>query len=250
MNKLGTAVLVFSILLIGQAASADTDATSETLGEAPDGPRVPFSQKGGMLLPKEHSVYLRTNDEWTGFSTFFLGYRYALSDWVNIAAEGGISAIPHVYLGALLLYLKLYESPDGFLFIGARTRTGYRYQDSDFSGDGWSNIVGDNYLVLKRNGMYFALDLTVALRFGYQRRSAVYYTLYPRFDVDFVDENDRIQLLFSPGMLGYEFRFKRNQQWSFAVEAGYAFPLPWDSIPAGQWVNFPCLANLGFYYRI
>jgi hypothetical protein len=34
------------------------------------------------------------------------------------------------------------------------------------------------------------------------------------------------------------------------VEAGYAFPLPWNSIPAGQWVNFPSLANLGFYFRL
>jgi len=168
---------------------------------------------------------------------------------VNISVEGAASLIPHVYLGSLLVYFKIFESRDGFFFIGARTRSGYRYQDSDFSDEKWHNIVGENYLVLKRNGMFFALDLTIALRFGSDRRVALYYSIYPRFDVDFVDDDDRVQLLFSPIVLGCEFRFRRNQNWSFAIEAGYAFPVPWDSIPAGKWVNFPSLANFGFYRR-
>lgn len=35
-----------------------------------------FLQKGGMLRVGEHSFYLRTNDEWTGFSTVLAGYRF------------------------------------------------------------------------------------------------------------------------------------------------------------------------------
>ena len=66
-----------------------------------------FCQKGGMMRTGEHSFYLRTNDEWTGFSTFKLGYRYAVTDYFNIAIEGGASPIPHVYIGALLLHFKI-----------------------------------------------------------------------------------------------------------------------------------------------
>lgn len=208
-----------------------------------------FSQKGGMLLPGEHSVFLRTNDEWTGFSTFYLGYRYAFSRFFNIGFEAAASPIPHVYLASFLMHFRLFESRSGLVFIGAKTHVGYRYQDSDFSSGNWENIVGKNYLVSKRNGMLFILDLTVALRFGDLRRFALYYTIYPRLDVDFVDESDRAQLMFSPGMLGFEFRFRKNPMWSFAVEAGYTMPLPFSSIEKGKWVNFPSLANMGFYYR-
>jgi hypothetical protein len=240
---------LFAFLLSAAKLSADTAHPQEGDSVPTQEPGVVFSQKGGMLIPREHSVYLRTNDEWTGFSTFYLGYRFGLHEYVNIAVEAAASAIPHVYIGSMLLYFKLFESQSGLVFIGARTRTGYRYQDSDFSSESWESIVGENYLTLKRNGLFFALDLTIALRFGHNRRSAVYYSIYPRFDVDFVDEDDRLHFLFSPAVLGFEFRFKRNQQWSFAVEAGYAFPIPWDSIPRGKWVNFPSLANFGFYYR-
>jgi hypothetical protein len=208
-----------------------------------------FSQKGGMLLPKEHSVFLRTNDEWTGFSTFYLGYRYALNNYINIGAEAAASPIPHVYLASFLMHFRLFQSKSGLVFIGAKTHISYRYQDSDFSSGGLENIVGPDYLVTKRNGMLFILDLTVALRFGDFRRFALYYSIYPRVDVDFVDDADRSQLMFSPGMLGLEFRFRKNPLWSFAVEAGYTMPLPWSSIPKGEWVNFPSLANMGFYYR-
>ena len=222
-----------------------TDIASASTAADP----VVFSQKGGMLVRDENQVYLRTNDEWTGFSTFYVGYRRGLTDIVNPAVEIAASPIPHVYLANLLLYFKLYESPNKRLFIGARTRTGYRYQDSDFSGKKWERIVNKNYLTLKRNGLLLALDLTVALRLGEQRRFAIYYTLYPRIDIDFVDNDDRVHVLFAPVVLGYEYRFRRHRMWSFAIEAGYAFPLPFDSIPKGRWVNFPSLANIGIYYR-
>ena len=113
----------------------------------------------------------------------------------------------------------------------------------------WKKIVNDNYLTLKRNGMLLALDLTLSLRFGAERRFSLYYTIYPRVDIDFADENDRVYFLFSPVVIGYELRFKKNRMMSFAIEAGYAFPIPFDSIPKGKWVNFPSLANMGFYYR-
>lgn len=230
---------LFSICLVlvySSAVFSDTDP-------------VVFSQKGGMLAPDENQVYLRTNDEWTGFSTFYVGYRRGLADIVNPAVEIAASPIPHVYLANLLLYFKLFESKSKRLFIGARTRTGYRYQDSDFSSEKWERIVNDNYLTLKRNGILLALDLTVALRLGIEKRYTIYYTLYPRFDIDLIDERDRVHILFSPIVLGFEFRFRNYRMWSFAVEAGYAFPLPFDSIPKGKWVNFPSLANMGFYYR-
>lgn len=207
-----------------------------------------FSQKGGMLLTGEHSVYLRTNDEWNGFSSFYIGYRYGATDFFQISFEVGAAAIPHVYLAAVLTHWRLYESPNKFLFIGLRTRTGYRYQDSDFSSEGWE-WLGDNYLTLQRNGIYMAFDFTIALRFGRDRRHTLYYSIYPRIDIDFVDAANRVHVLFSPVMLGYELRWRRFPNWSFAIEAGYTFPIPWDSIPEGQWVNFPSLGNFGFYRR-
>ncbi|MCP4602971.1 MAG: hypothetical protein GY847_21055 [Proteobacteria bacterium] len=208
-----------------------------------------FSQKGGMLETGNHSVYLRTNDEWTGFSTLYLGYRYGFSDFFNLAVEGAASPIPHVYIGSVLLYFRNYESSSKSLFFGTRTRLGYRYQDSDFSGDKWVNIVGENYLTLKRNGVFFAVDLTIAYRPGKVKRHALYYSVYPRIDVDFVDNEERVHFLFSPVVLGYEYRFRRNPNFSFAIETGYAFPIPWNSIEEGRWVNFPSLGNIGFYFR-
>ncbi len=241
----------FLMILVGTTLSV-TVQTAWADGTKPIGPGmedVVFSQKGGMLMPKEHSVFLRTNDEWTGFSTIYLGYRYAVNDWFNVGGEVAASAIPHVYLAAFLMHFKLFESKSGLFFLGAKTHIGYRYQDSDFSKDPWPGIVGDNYLVSHRNGMYFILDLTAAIRFGDFRRFAFYYSIYPRVDVDFVNASDRSQLMFSPGMVGFEFRFRKNPKWSYAVEAGYTMPLPYSSVPAGQWVNFPSLANMGFYYR-
>lgn len=235
-----------AIILFG-TTTARAGETAETVH--PRMGDLVFSQKGGMLLPGEHSVFLRTNDEWTGFSTAYLGYRYAFCNWFNMGFEAAASPIPHVYLASFLMHFKLFESRSGLVFIGAKTHMGYRYQDSDFSTEQWTGIVGENYLVAKRNGMFFVLDLTVALRFGDFRRFAFYYSIYPRVDVDFVDGSDRSQLMFSPGMVGFEFRFRKNPLWSFAVEAGYTMPLPYSSIPEGEWVNFPSLGNMGFYYR-
>ena len=205
-----------------------------------------FSQKSGLLRPGDHSFYIRTNDEWTGFSTFFAGYRYGVSDAFNIAVEGGASPIPHVYLAAVLLHFRLYETPGKIFFLGLRIRTGYRYQDSDFSGWG---AGFENYLDLERNGIYLAGDLTAAFRIGKYKQFAVYYSIYPRVDIDFIDAANRVYFLFSPVMAGFEARFGRRMRWSFAVEGGYTFPIPWNAVPAGKWVNFPSLANLGLHYR-
>ena len=233
-----------------EAADTGAGAGEREGTEAADNDSVisVFSQKGGMLLRGEHSLYLRSNDEWTGFSTFFLGYRYGATDFFQIAFEAGASAIPHVYLGAVLTYWRFYESPNKFLFIGLRTRTGYRYQDSDFSPNGPVSI-GNNYLTLRRNGIYMAFDFTIAFRFGRDRRHTLYYSIYPRIDIDFVDSANRVYVMFSPVMLGYEFRWRRYPNWSFAIEGGYTFPLPWSSIPHGRWPNFPSLGNIGFYRR-
>lgn len=206
-----------------------------------------FCQKGGMMRRGEHLFYLRTNDEWTGFSTFKLGYGYAVTDYFNIAIEGGASPIPHVYIGALLLHFKIFETQNKFFFIGARFRFGYRYQDSNFNVPEWEPIVGKNYLQLKKHTFYIIPDFTVSFRFGPYRRFAIYYTIFPRFDIDL--EGGPTYIFISPIMAGFEVRFGYKMEWSFAIEGGYTFPLPWDSVPAGKWVNFPSLANFGFYYR-
>ncbi len=209
-----------------------------------------FLQKGGMMRVGEHSFYLRTDDQYTGFSTIFIGYRYGLTEYFNIAVEGGASPIPHVYFAALLLHFKIYETPKKLFFVGLRSHFGYKYQDIDMTSGFWPSVVGDNYLNLKRNGLYMIYDFTAAFRFGKYRRFAVYYTVYPRFDFDFFDRDNPIYVLFSPVTTGFEVRFpKKRFGWTFAIEAGYAFPLPWNSIPAGKWVNFPSLANISFNYR-
>ncbi|HOJ64726.1 MAG TPA: hypothetical protein PLE45_09935 [Spirochaetota bacterium] len=206
-----------------------------------------FCQKGGMMRTGEHSFYLRTNDEWTGFSTFKLGYRYAVTDYFNIAIEGGASPIPHVYIGALLLHFKIFETKNKFFFLGARFRFGYRYQDSNFNTPEWEPVVGKNYLQLKKHTFYIIPDITASFRFGPYRRFALYYTVFPRFDIDL--EGGPTYIFISPVMAGFEVRFGYKMEWSFAIEGGYTFPVPWDSVPAGKWVNFPSLANFGFYYR-
>ena len=176
LNCIFGAIVAMAFLLVAVPTAAEPQ--NDTLAGV-------FSQKGGMLLPGDHSVYLRTNDEWTGFSTFYLGYRYGVNRTFNIAVEAAASAIPHVYLVGLLTHWRFFESADHRVFIGLRTRTGYRYQDSDFSTPQWEGVVGEDYLVLKRNGVYLAADLTVALRFGQAKRHCVYYTIYPRADIDF-----------------------------------------------------------------
>lgn len=240
-------LVTFSIFSESDASWDGTFRSDETDDKTYD---PTFSQKGGMLLPGDHSFYSRTNDEWTGFSTFYLGYRFGVSRSFNIGVEGGFSAVPYVILANVLLYFRLFETPNRFFFLGLRIRAGYKYQDSDFSSDFWSGIVGDNYLTLQRNGIFVAADLTAAFRFGREKRHVFYYSLYPRLDFDFFNVENRVWVLFSPGMIGYEFRFGYNLRWSVAIESGYTFPIPWNSIPTGQWVNFPSLANIGIYYRI
>ena len=92
----------------------------------------------------------------------------------------------------------------------------------------------------------FATDLTVAIRFG-KYKNKRFYTVYPKFDFDLF--GGQTYILFAPVMTGYEVRFGKFMEWSFAAEFGYSFPLPWGSIPDGKWINFPSLANVGVHYR-
>lgn len=212
-----------------------------------------FSQKGGMIRPGEHSFYLSTNDEWTGFSTVMIGYRFGVSKAFNIAVEGGVSVIPHVYLASVLMHFKIFESKNGAFFAGTRIRFGYKYQDNDFSSATfWGGAFGEDYLTVKRNGLYLATDFTVAFRPDPKyRRHCIYYSFYPKLDIDFFDRDMTVIFMFAPVMIGYEVRFpKRGFRWTFAAEAGYVIPIPWNLVPAEKWVNFPCLANVTFSYRI
>ncbi len=203
-----------------------------------------FSQKGGMLRPMDHSFYFRTDDEWTGFSTLEFGYRFGAAEYFNVAVEFGVSPIPYVFLATALFHLKIYESPNKIFFMGTRIRVGYKYQDSDFRF-----MFGDTpYLNLKRQSIYLAPDVTVAFRFGRFKEFCVYYTAFPKFDFDIFDRTNT-QIFFCPVMLGFEVRFGTEMEWSFAIESGYTMPMPFDSVPTGEWVNFPSLANVGVHYR-
>jgi len=215
---------------------------------------VVFLQKAGMLRPQDHSFYFRTDDEWTGFSTIFLGYRYGVNEYFNIAFEGG-AGLPQVYLANLLLHFKIFESKNRYFFLGTRIRMGYKYQDADpvmfvknDNNDMGYMGLGKDYLTIEdRHSFYFATDLTAAVRFGKYRDHSFYYTIYPK--VDFNLQKPEVWVLFAPIMFGYEARFGRYMEWTFAVEAGYSFPLPWGSIPDGKWINFPSLANVSLNYR-
>ncbi|HOV14673.1 MAG TPA: hypothetical protein PK771_10345 [Spirochaetota bacterium] len=213
-----------------------------------------FSQKGGMLRPLDHSFYFRTDDEWTGFSTIYLGYRFAPAEYFNFAIEGGVG-LPQLYQANILLHFKIYETPNKFFFMGLRARGGYMYRHADksmfFVGvnneSGYMGFGKDYYTIENRHSIYFATDLTVALRFGKYKEQCVYYTIYPKFDFDLF--GGPTYILFAPVMTGYEVRFGKFMEWSFAAEFGYAFPLPWGSVPDGKWINFPSLANVGLHYR-
>ncbi len=208
-----------------------------------------FSQKGGMLYPGDHSFYFRTDDEWTGFSTIFLGYRYAVNEYFNIAIEGGVG-LPQIYLADIILHFKLYESVDRFFFLGIRARLGYVYQNTEefmFVDGGYMGFGDDYYTIKNRHGLYFAADLTAAFRFGRYKSQNIYYTIFPKLNIDLVTGD--LDVLFCPVMVGYEVRWGLKMEWSFAVEAGYTFPIPWGSVPAGEWINFPSLANVSVNYR-
>lgn len=215
-----------------------------------------FLQKGGMLRSLDHSFYLRTDDEWTGFSTLFFGYRFGVTEYFNFAFEGGIG-LPQVYIASTLLHFKIYETPKKFFFIGLRGRIGYKFQNAEKSlfiydkntGKSLGYLgLGKNYLTIQnRHCLYFATDLTIAFRLGRLKNICLYYTIFPKFDFDL--QGKQTYVLFSPVMVGYEVRFGNRMDWTFAVEAGYTFPLPWGSIPDGEWINFPSLANVSLNYR-
>ena len=215
-----------------------------------------FSQKGGMLRALSHSFYFRTDDELTGFSTIFLGYRFAPSDYFNFSVEGGIG-LPQLYLANILLHIKIYETKNKIFFLGLRARIGYKYQhsedfmfmkDKDGNDTGYMGLGKDYLTITDRHSIYFATDITVAWRFGRLKAQTIYYTIFPKIDLS-LTEND-IDVLFCQIMLGYEVRFGRWMEWSFEVEGGYTFPLPWGIIPDGKWINFPSLANVSVNYFI
>ncbi len=255
MKKILTLFYVFVVFLIYADNSGDFKKIylEEKLKRENEYPV--FSQKGGMLRPMDHSFYFRTDDEWTGFSTIYLGYRFAPTEYFNFALEGGIGLL-HLYQANALFYLKIYETPGKFFFIGLRGRLGYSYRHADkifFLKDPEGKDIGflgfgkDYYTVEDRHSFYFATDLTVALRFGKYKEHCVYYSIYPK--VDFALNGGDTWVLFSPVMTGYEVRFGKFMEWSFPAEFGYSFPIPWNSVPEGKWINFPSLANVGIHYR-
>ena len=195
-----------------------------------------FSQKAGMNPVGSHSIYFRTNDEFTGFSTLLVGYRYGLSEYFQFALEAGIGI--QTYIGSIILHLKLYESDNNFFFLGLRSRNGFKYQDVFIE-------LGKAVLDDNRLGFFTALDLTAAFRPGNEKRHSLYYSIYPMFDFDITGRPTEIY--FSPIHFGYEFRFRKNERWSFAIEAGYFFAA--NDVPDTNWFNFPNLANIGSYYR-
>jgi hypothetical protein len=236
MNKLILIIIILLIIPFGLFAGDDKNLIEDYHY---------FSQKAGMIPYGSHSFYLRTNDEFTGFSTFFLGYRYGLSDFFQIGFEGGIGI--QVYLASLVLHFKLFESPDYRFFIGIRNRSGFKYQNTYLE-------LGKTLLDDERLGFYIATDLTFAVRFGENKRRSVYFTVYPLFDIDVTGRP--VEIYLAPIHLGYELIFKRNQNWSFAIEAGIFLAL--NDVPETNYfyisrnlkrVGFPNLANIGFYYR-
>ena len=214
-----------------------------------------FSQKAGMIETGTHSFYARTNDEFTSFSTLLIGYRYGLSDYFHIGVEAGVGI--QTYLGSLITHIKLFESKNHRFFIGLRTRTGFKYQQTElsFKVQDESNPGGPNDIIIDedRLGISLAPDLTFAIRLGDDKRVALYYTLYPMFDFEL--RGGPTEIMFAPVHLGFEVRFKRNPSWSFALDMGFFFPL--NDIPLENYVNmpkfnqiaFPNLANMGLYYR-
>jgi hypothetical protein len=195
-----------------------------------------FSQKAGMNPVGSHSVYFRTNDEFTGFSTLLIGYRYGLTEYFQFSLEGGIGI--NTYIGSIVLHHKFFETRNQSFFIGLRNRIGFKYQDVYIK-------LGNAVLDDERTGIFNAIDFTLAWRLGEDKRHAIYYSLYPFFDIDVTGRP--VEIYFSPIHFGYEFRFRNNPKWSFAIEAGYFLAV--NDVPETSWFNFPNLANIGFYYR-
>jgi hypothetical protein len=194
-----------------------------------------FSQKGGMIPKGAFQIYIRTNDEYTGFTTLIVGFRYGLFDKFQFAVEAGVGI--KVYLIGLLTYTEFVETDSKRFFFGLRTRTGFKFQNTYIK-------LGKAVLDEDRLGFYIATDFTTAFRLGEDKRRVFYYTLYPFFDIDI--RGKPVEIYFSPIHVGFEFAFKRNPKWSFAYETGYFFPL--NKVPKTSWFNFPNLANVGFYY--
>lgn len=194
-----------------------------------------FGQKGGMIPKGTFQIYLRTNDEFTGFSTLLFGFRYGAFNKFQFAIEGGLGV--NTYIIGLLTFTKLYESRSRTIFIGMRTRTGFKHQNTHIE-------LGNAILDDKRTGFYIATDFTTAFRLGKEKRHVLYYSIYPMFDIDI--KGNPLEIYFSPIHIGYEFAFKSNPKWTFAIESGYFFPL--NEVPDTSWFNFPNLANIGFYH--
>jgi hypothetical protein len=193
-----------------------------------------FSQKGGMLPEGAIQFYLRTDDQFTSFSTLMVGIRYGLFDRFQVALETGAGI--GVFLVAALTYTEIYETPDRSMFYGLRTITGFKWQDTLIR---FTKAVLDD----ERTGFYIQTDLTAALRLGEKKNQLIYYSLYPLFDIDVTGRP--VEIYFSPVHFGYEVAF--NPEWSFAIEAGYFFPL--NDVPKTSYFNFPDLANMGLYYH-
>jgi len=202
-------------------------------------PAPAFSQKGGMINKGEISTYLRTNDEYTSFSTFLLGFRFAKSDKIQSAFEAGAGI--DVFLANYLVYFRLFNSKSDKLFIGLRLRSGFKNQKTKIT---FKNSKFD--IDTDRTSIYTAPEFTFAIRFGERKQHALYYTTYFRFDYSSKHKKE-LEIFFSPIHLGYEKRYGKNEEWNFAFESGIYFPI--NGVPDSEWVNFPNLFNFGIYRR-
>ncbi len=225
------------------AAAGHAEASEPAAGDAPGpaahackGACIPFAHRSGMLLPGECTLYLRSNDEFTSFSTIMVGTRRGISPWFQPAFElgGGIGVV----LLKLVFHVKIYESPGGLLFVGLRNRAGLKFQDTYL---GFRTGAFD----LDRDSFYDAPELDIALRFGKQRWFSIYYSFYARFDADL--HGGRTYVFLAPFHVGIEFRFIKHPCTSFQIDGGFYIPL--NDVPRKAWVNFPNLGNFGFYRR-
>lgn len=198
-----------------------------------------FHQKGGMLNKGQWSFYFRTNDEYTSFSTLLLGFRLGHNKWFQTAYEGGLGI--STYLFNYLMYFRVYSSKNDRFFAGLRLRSGYKWQSTDI--DWFEN----DHIKTRRSSLYTAPELTFSFRVGKEKRHSIFLTTYFRFDYSFLKRQGYSpwNIWAAPVHLGYEFRFKKHKNWSFAFDTG--FYLPVNDIHPDEWINFPNLLNFGFY---
>ena len=71
--------------------------------------------KGWYVKTTRPLVYFRTDDEWTGFSTIALGYRFAPAEYFNFAIEGGVGF--HISIKQISSYTFKISDSQQFLLV-------------------------------------------------------------------------------------------------------------------------------------